>query len=125
MNNAGFWVRLMAYNIDFLFLLVIAYILRLLITEPIWMYVMMSVFYFAYEISFTLSRFSGTPGKIYMGLKVIGMDNASLSISAVMLRTVMKLPSLFFLFIGFAMISWRKDHRSLHDLISSTRVIFK
>ena len=125
MNNAGFWVRMMAYNIDFLFCLMIAFCLRLLITDVLFMYVLLILFCMLYEVAFTASKMSATPGKWYMGLCVVGEEGKALTLVSILFRSLLKFVSLVLLFVGFAMIAWRKDHRSLHDLITGSRVVFR
>lgn len=66
-----------------------------------------------------------TIGKKIMGLKIIRMDNhdKKLGIIRLLLReTIGRLISAILL-IGYFMILFRKDGRSLHDMIGSTQVV--
>ena len=124
MTPAGFWVRLMAYNIDFVFMLLVALVLRVSIDEPLMMYVALFLCYVLYEVVFISSKWGATPGKKYMRLSVCDDGGRrNLPILRVFIRTLLKLISLLLLFGGFAMIAWRRDHRALHDLGSGSVVV--
>ena len=125
MTNAGFWPRMMAYNIDFLFYLIFAMICRLTMPSPISTYIGLSASIFLFEVIFLHSAWRATPGRRYMSLQVVNQDGDRLSILKVVIRTLLKVVSLLGLFIGFMMIFIRKDKRAFHDIISGSRTVFR
>ena len=72
-------------------------------------------------------QFKGaTPGKKMMGIKVV--DAKSFEIidnKQAITRSLGYFVSTFTLLIGFLMVGWRKDKRSLHDLLASSAVIYE
>lgn len=125
MSYAGFFTRLMSHNIDLLFYLFFAMILRMIFSEPLHMYLLLIAAILTFEIAFVSSRLSATPGRRYMKIKVLDCYENRLSVYRVIVRTLLKPISLIFLFVGFAMIVIRKDKRSLHDLVAGSIVVFK
>ncbi|MEP0369024.1 MAG: RDD family protein [Cyclobacteriaceae bacterium] len=125
MTNAGFWPRMMAYNIDFLFYLVFAMICRLTMPSPISTYIALSTSIFLFEVIFLSSKWKATPGRRYMRLQVLSQDGDRLPIIKIVLRTLLKAVSLLGLFVGFMMIFIRKDSRAFHDIISGSRTVFR
>ncbi|MEO9474114.1 MAG: RDD family protein [Cyclobacteriaceae bacterium] len=125
MTNAGFWPRMMAYNIDFLFYLLFAMILRLAMPSPIGTYIGLSVSVFLFEVIFLHSKWKATPGRRYMGLQVLSKDGNELSIVKIAIRTFLKVVSLLGLFVGFMMIFIRNDRRAFHEIISGSRTVFR
>ena len=120
MTPAGFWIRLMAYNIDFLFYLLAAVIFRWLIESATIMYVCLGVFAFCFEITFLTTKQAATPGRKIMHLIVLDANTQKLPITRVVIRTLLKPVSLLLFFVGFAMIAFRADKKGLHDLLSGS-----
>lgn len=120
MTPAGFWIRLMAYNIDFLFYLLAAVILRWLIDSAPTMYTYLGVFVFCFEVGFLASKPAATPGRKMMNLTVLDQSGQKLSVSRIAVRTLFKPISLLLFFGGFAMIAFRADKKGLHDLLSGS-----
>jgi len=78
-----------------------------------------------YWIILTL-KFGATPGKKIMGLRIVPIDpqKTKLSFDQLFLREVIGRPiSTLAFFIAVPMHAFRKDRRTIHDFISSTRVI--
>ncbi|MFY0601346.1 MAG: RDD family protein [Cyclobacteriaceae bacterium] len=124
-SGAGFWARLMAYNIDLIFYLVVAFLLRLIIDIPSTMYVFLGSIIVLFEVGFIASKWSATPGRRYMKIAVLDKNGSRLAFHKALIRTLAKPFSLLIFFGGFAMIAFRKDKRALHDIIASSIVIFK
>lgn len=125
MAYGGFWVRLMAHNIDLLLLLPLYYLVGIFIESDrllIWLCLDLTL---AYEIIFTISKWQGTPGKKYMHLKVVDDYNEKLTLSRAIVRTFMKGFGILTLFIGYAMILFHPRRKGLHDRIAGTTVIFE
>ena len=80
-------------------------------------------FYYGYF----LSAKGASPGKMVLGLKVVDNDNGT-NLSFLMggLRcTIGYLIDCLTIFIGFLMIGFREDKKSLHDLIFNSHVWHK
>jgi uncharacterized RDD family membrane protein YckC len=79
---------------------------------------------FAYW-SFTAYKWGGTPGKLLLGLRVVGVDSqTNLSLGQLFLReTIGRILSLLPLCLGYLWVSWDKERRTFHDMIAKTRVI--
>lgn len=123
MNYAGFYIRLLAYNIDMIFYLLSAFILKFLIEEPIIMYGSLAFIILIYEVSFLVADGSATPGRRWVKIAVLDTEGNKLSIIKILIRTVLKPVSLLLAFTGFALIAFREDKRSLHDLIAGSIVV--
>ncbi|WP_258104145.1 RDD family protein [Marinoscillum sp. MHG1-6] len=124
MTPAGFWIRMMAHNIDFLIYLIVAFLFSLLKLDIFQTSMAVWVFFLCFETIFTLSKWQATPGKIYMKVKIVSDNYHKPQWHQALLRSLLKAPSLIFLFIGFALINFREDHRALHDLLAKTQVVF-
>lgn len=72
---------------------------------------------------FEASRLRATPGKLAMGLKVIGETGGPLSLSRSLVRQAAKLGSFAVFCIGFLMIGWTKRKQGLHDMAASALVV--
>jgi len=67
-----------------------------------------------------------TPGKKYMGIKVVDAHTLNdIDNRQVLTRSFGYIASILFFFIGFFMIAFRKDKRGLHDLLANTVVIYE
>jgi len=72
---------------------------------------------------FFLSRFSATPGKMALGLKVVRSDGSVLSTGRIIGRYFSEMLSGMILCVGYLMIGFDEERRGLHDRICDTRVI--
>jgi len=129
---AGFWVRLVAYWIDWLFVFVIAIIFFALLgsttnsmskdsSEVI--YVVILIIYHTIFLTF----FSSTPGKSLFGLKVIDSNTReNIHFLKALGRSVSYLASSLILGLGFLNIAFnRKYHQGWHDELAKTYVVRK
>ncbi len=123
MVNAGFWRRLMAYNIDLMVLLPCFYLISSFITNDSILILTMTIVAYVYDVIGTLSNWKGTLGKRIMKLEVINKDDMTLSLSQSALRSVIKLLSIPVLFIAYLVVILRTDHLAIHDLMVRSRVI--
>ncbi|MCX5770492.1 MAG: RDD family protein [Candidatus Hydrogenedentes bacterium] len=78
----------------------------------------------AYNVFF-LGRFGATPGKMLLGLKVVRPDGDSISYLRALGRVFAEYLSMIILYIGYLMVLFDEERRSLHDRICDTRVILK
>ncbi len=76
-----------------------------------------------YYTSLEWSPLKGTIGKKLLRLRVVDQYGARLSFGKVMLRNISRLVTLFTLLIGFVIVFFRQDARTLHDIMSSTYVL--
>jgi uncharacterized RDD family membrane protein YckC len=72
---------------------------------------------------FFLSRYSATPGKMALGLKVVRADGSALSTGRIVGRYFGQMLSSLVLNIGFIIAAFDDQKRGLHDHICDTRVI--
>ena len=72
---------------------------------------------------FFLSRYSATPGKMALGLKVVRSDGSQLSTGRIIGRYFSEMLSAMVLCLGYIMVGFDDERRGLHDRICDTRVI--
>ena len=70
-----------------------------------------------------LSRFSATPGKMALNLKVVRSNGGPISLGRGFSRYFAKVLSGIILGIGFIMAGFDSQKRALHDILCDTRVI--
>jgi uncharacterized RDD family membrane protein YckC len=131
LRPAGFWIRTLALALDaIVFLLVHASFgaLATLLGGPdlegaprapvaafTWLFTA------AYTI--TLHAVAGqTIGKSLVGIRVVALDGALLTVGPALLRYLAGFLSAIPLGLGFLMAALRRDKRALHDLIAGSRV---
>lgn len=121
---ATFWQRLLAHNIDLIFLLILFYLFSLI---PYFGFdtLLFFLIYLLYHFIFELSSWRATPGKKWLKLAVYNEGRRFESVTAILLRNVCKLISLLIFFGGFAMINFNRKKQSLHDYIAGTVVQFE
>jgi uncharacterized RDD family membrane protein YckC len=72
---------------------------------------------------FFISRYSATPGKLAVGLKLVRSDGSPLSTGRIIGRYFSEWLSSITLLIGYIMAGFDEEKRALHDRICDTRVI--
>ncbi len=148
---AGFWRRLVAYLIDNAIICIIFFVLFLIavmafligatsseesgwitdLADPtrisaamifIWLFfLVLTIAYFTYFHGTT----GRTPGKMLLGLQVIGEDGTPISFSIAFLRAVGYLVSGAILNLGFIWAAFDKRKQGWHDKIAGTVVIIR
>ena len=145
-HPAGFWIRLVAYVLDYIFVLVLfigLFAIGFAFAEvspdssfakhinsyggedaPIieWLDIVgyiVGLFYFAIGIAV----WSTTAGKRVFGLYVMRSDGSRVGFGRALVRYLCYFVSGLLLGIGFLMIAFSEDKRGLHDLICDTMVI--
>ena len=132
---AGFWIRTAAALLDGLLLLFATAILTTLLfgqnyldglrdetvfwTNGDTLNVLLGA---AYGI-LLVAAFSGTLGKLLLGMRIVRTDGSRVSLGTASLRYVAQYASLLLLGVGYLMIAFRRDKRGLHDLICDTAVV--
>jgi uncharacterized RDD family membrane protein YckC len=76
-----------------------------------------------YFIGFEASAWQATPGKRWLGLKVVDLRGAPIGWGRASARFLAGTLSWLTLNLGHALAGWRADGRALHDLIAGTRVV--
>jgi uncharacterized RDD family membrane protein YckC len=136
-NYAGFWVRLCAFAIDsvvlqLLFVLLTPIHSRLgvlsAVTPQTTVTELMPTLLFAFSLiffysSFFVKNFSGTPGKIALGLAVVRHDGKPMTWSCAFLRAFIGFFSSSFFGVGCLIAAFDIEKRALHDYMAETRVL--
>jgi uncharacterized RDD family membrane protein YckC len=141
MVYAGFWIRVGAKIIDVIILWAVGFVVSLLggffiaglpysggqistrfIAGNIVVALISWVIQLAYPIYF-LGKYSATLGKMACGLKVVRPDGEKISYARACGRTFAEGVSSLILGIGYIMVAFDEERRSLHDRICDTRVI--
>ncbi len=76
----------------------------------------------AYEF-FSLRKYSATPGKLALGLKVVRPNGVPLSTGRIIGRYFSHALNFMTLGIGYVMVAIDDEKRGLHDYVSETRVV--
>lgn len=155
MNYAGFWLRFVAFIIDW----IILGILNWVIITPILAAVgissgfsmsdlasgnidpaqlvgalsaMIGIGWFVsltvdilYHSFFESSKFQGSVGKIALGLKVTDVSGNKIDFVKAVIRNFCKIISGMILLIGYIMAGFTDKKQGLHDMIASTLVVKK
>ena len=132
---AGFWIRVVAVIIDNLLLFLATVLLAAVLFQDnyfsslldetvFWtsadtLGVLLGVFYAIGMVA----AFSGTLGKLLLGMRIVRTDGSRVSLGTASLRYVAQYASLLLLGVGYLMIAFRRDKRGLHDLICGTAVV--
>jgi predicted Zn finger-like uncharacterized protein len=135
---AGFWIRFCAKFLDGLLLMVVNLIINTLLAvfitkgsnpgQIIGISALTSLFQFAVGgayVSYFLSGYQATPGKMVCGLKVITPSGDAISWQRGLGRYFAELLSGIILGIGYLMIAFDEEKRALHDRLCDTRVVYK
>jgi uncharacterized RDD family membrane protein YckC len=145
----GFWIRVGAYLIDIIILLVVEYVVDLALrgtvipayTQPqagdlgavvamlpaLGISALVNLAVGALYEGLFLSRLGATPGKMVCGLKVVRPNGSMIGFGRAVGRYLMKyLQGVIVIigWIGFAMAGFTSEKRALHDMVCDTRVIY-
>ena len=133
---AGFWIRFGARMIDGVALTIVNTIINLFFfgIRPFHSAAIMMSLATVYSAQFAVAatyesffvwRFSATPGKMLLGLKVVKPDGSKLSLGLSIGRYAATLVTNFTMGIGHAMAAVDDQKQALHDRMCNTRVIKK
>ena len=127
-HPAGFWIRLVAFLIDFLVIMLAQVVLQLVATVRFGRggapgAVGFFTFVFAVAYPMVLHALTGqTLGKLLTGVRIVALDGEPLPLGASLLRAVAFWAVLpLTLGIGHIVAGLRKDKRAFHDLIAGSR----
>jgi uncharacterized RDD family membrane protein YckC len=135
MHYAGFWIRGIAWAIDFAivegFFLAVFLVFAVVkqgrtpqqIASSVWMvFALAEIFRFAWHAGF-VALCGATPGKMVAGLKIVRPNGSAVSASQAVGRFFATIISGIPLGIGYIVAAWTPQHHALHDAICGTRVI--
>lgn len=127
---AGFWIRLAAYLVDSLVLLVPGFfIVYYFGTDPSVAGISQAQFVnFAVGTFYVVvgwSTFGTTLGKRIFNLYVVRPDGSMPGAARALYRQLATIVSVLMLFLGYIMIAVRPDKRASHDIIADTYVIIR
>ncbi|MEC5423834.1 RDD family protein [Virgibacillus sp. C22-A2] len=135
---AGFWIRFLATVIDSVLIAVLAAIIAVISNDPTYFNnsgyggensVSENISGFVYSvvfiIIFTASRYMGSPGKLACRIQVMNTDMTKISMLKSIGRYFAYILSALPLLIGFMMAGWNEEKKALHDIICSTRVVYR
>ncbi|MBI3186595.1 MAG: RDD family protein [Gammaproteobacteria bacterium] len=140
--NAGFWVRLIAYLLDLVILIIpvtlinfassallfstsgfIEYLNDESIQAIVKNNVMALLIWGVYYSYFESSSSQGSVGKIVMGLRVVNYEGKKITFSRALLRYACKILSALILMLGFITIAFTEKKQGIHDMLADTLVI--
>jgi uncharacterized RDD family membrane protein YckC len=140
MTYAGFWVRFGAKLIDGIIVWVVE-MAAILLLGPLFGFNMFSSeppknlsfliiypFLFAASIFYSVwfvGKYSATPGKMALGLKIVTSAGDSVSYTKALARFFAEMLSAIICYIGYFMAAFDEEKKALHDHICDTRVIRK
>jgi len=144
---AGFWIRVGAKLIDSI---IMGFVSMLILVPMVFMITQMDfvsfddtnpndygvvifiLVFYAITISlqvfyptFFVGKYAATPGKMMLGLQVIRPDGERVSYLRAFGRFWAEMLSAMAMYIGYIMVGFDEEKKSLHDLICDTRVIYK
>jgi uncharacterized RDD family membrane protein YckC len=133
---AGFWRRLAAGATDFVLcfpLYVLLYWGTIQLLDYLESDLMFDIFwevipgFFGFLFLFTMvmevTPLRATVGKLIFGIRILDRNGDRAGMDRVLLRHLAKLLTLLTAGIGFVMVAFRKDRRSLHDLLTGCSVM--
>jgi uncharacterized RDD family membrane protein YckC len=129
-HPAGFWIRLGAFLIDLLVIMVVQFLLQVIArvrfrsdAEGVMGAVAFFTFVFAVAYPTVLHTIAGqTLGKLATRVRVVALDGEALPLGASFLRAIAFWTALVFTFgIGHIVGGLRKDKRAFHDLLAGSR----
>jgi uncharacterized RDD family membrane protein YckC len=130
----GFWIRLVAFGVDLVVIMLAQFLLQFLAgrrwgvdverSTTLQGAVAFFTLLFAVLYPTVLHTLTGqTIGKLLVGVRVLAVDGELLPPGAALLRAIVHWASLpFLLGLGHVLAGLRKDKRALHDLIAGSRV---
>lgn len=122
MDYAGFWMRFIAFNIDFFVLWVVLLIMYLVGFDSYLFSLILTALYYSLMNS---SSTQATLGKMALGLIVTDTEGNRVTFLRALLRYFVSIISGFILLIGYLIQPFTERKQTLHDLIAGTLVLSK
>ena len=150
-SYAGFWMRLLAYILDYFLLWVVLTVGLVVLFAAGWLTLSLMVepemvellekglvvgglgvpaYLFsiggaiAYYVSFNRGPWQATPGKRICGIHIMRTSGERVTGSLAFGRYLAYFVSAILLGFGFLMIGWTNQKKGLHDIICNTRVVY-
>ena len=120
---AGFWIRALAFILDWIFLTFVTAIAAIASAGP--GFIAGVAIAWLYEALMLSSESQATLGKMVLGIIVTDEDGGRLSFGQATGRHFAKYLSCFLLGIGFIMAAFTARKQALHDMIAGTVAIRK
>lgn len=131
---AGFWRRLLAFNVDVLILSIFGVVLHQLFNTGFFLnnpnsleargYQLASfLISLSYFIYFWVNHDGATPGKKLLAIKIEKVDGYKLTYGVATVRELATLVSAFALSLGYLWVAWDKRKQAWHDKIAGTAVV--
>lgn len=121
-SYVGFFPRLGAAIIDAAVPILITTLINVMFVSFPGIFVLLFV---SYHAGFT-HKLGQTPGKMAMGIQIVGSDHEKPTLRQIILREVIgKLIVFLAMFIGFIWVIWDPQRRGWHDYIGNTYVVRK
>lgn len=128
MPTAKLKTRFIAFFIDSLLILVIAYFYlksSLRETDKITLFLSASFFSFLYGTLLDASPLKGTLGKFLLGLEVVNLQGKKINLSTSLYRNGIKTLMIDLCFIGFIFFMFSFKSKTLQDMLTKTLVVKK
>lgn len=143
MQYAGFWVRVLAYLIDYIILTVAQYAIMAVFGVGLFglqeldpdgmqvftntgltaIIVLTTIGGILYFVLLESSSKQATPGKMALGLVVTDSDGNRIGVWRALGRYFAKFLSAIIFLVGFIMVAFTPRKRGLHDILASTLVV--
>ena len=126
LHPATFWEREAAWGLEFIPLQVVLVLVAFVFPSLI-AFVLTLILICVYIVlnAYMESKYGGNVGKYVLGLSVITEDNSRLDFSQALFRQTACGISWITMNIGHVMAMFRTDKKTLHDLMTQTRVVQK
>lgn len=134
---AGFWIRFVAYVLDYILMSVASAVITNVAGIPItsvtmesglslllFIFILQFSIYFGYHTLMVASKHQGTLGKMAVGIKIGDQNGAPLSFGVAALRFFASALSWITLCIGFIYAGFDARKQALHDKIAGTFVYY-
>ncbi|MEO0072905.1 MAG: RDD family protein [candidate division WOR-3 bacterium] len=125
LRYAGFWLRLVAYLLDTLVLVIPVGILSALLSFPFPRLMLAAIINWLYFSLMESSKLQATLGKLALGLTVTDINGNRISFARATARHFAKIISGLTIFIGFILAGFTPKRQALHDIIADCLVIKK
>lgn len=130
-NYSGFWIRVGAYLIDAICLLIVQVVIAFIATgssgltgnKNPYITILNLIIGITYFAGMESSSYQGTLGKMACGIKVTDMEGNRISLGKATGRYFSKFISAIILGIGFFMVGFDDKKQGLHDKIAGTFVV--
>jgi uncharacterized RDD family membrane protein YckC len=122
--RADFFVRLVAYLIDYFAFAFVGGVFAVIIGDPLTAAAILGVAQIIVTTGFWLTL-GATPGKLLMGIKIVSVEGDRIGIGHCLLRFLGYLACAFTLGYGYLLIAIGHEKRGLEDIISGTIVVYR